>query len=793
MTPSGRRAAAALALLAGLLFAGRWTATLLADRWWLAAAAPEALPFFTRRALIGALLDLAATLLATAWWIANGRALVRAARALPGDTGGNPVVRRALRLPEAMGWVVVLGVALGLLFGLGASGWTDAALLALTDLRLGVPDPALGRDLGVYLSTLPFWLRVHAFATVLVLGALGTVGLGHLLAGTLTVSRGRVAISDAARRQLGVLMALLAVVIAGYQVLSPLQLAGGLPEPVDPAVVGLHEAAAFALIGVSLAVLALTLVWMARPRHVLTAGGWAALALALLLADWLLPSGQDWSASQERVADRRPFEAIAYGYRVAAEGTDPAAPDAVSALWTAALAGRALTGDTTPRLRAVPLGGEAATRPGWVAGRPDGADAVALLALADDTTALAGAPLYLTPEGSGPQPAGLARHPVPASYPGAPPLVTGAGAAGVERPNLPGRLVLAWAWQRTTLAAASWPRAGWLLDPLDRLRQVAPFALWGGLRAERNEGSLVWVADGFATAEVFPMTRRQQVLGRRVAYARAGFVGMVDPASGRVRIVLRGDADSLSVAWARIARPLVAPAPTGDFALDAPADLLGPHAAIWAADEAARLGRPAGELAVVRPATGQAGLVPAATVVDLPAERVVASLLGGRDGLVVRRSDSLELEAPDLLARRWQRFPQVQVLRDSIQARGGTLETTPVRVAATGRPSVLRAYQPMFAIGARGGVALMAVGTAEGNRVGAGRTLGEATASLTGEGSVATGPGPGESALLFEARRWLREADSAFRRGDLEAFARAFGALRGLLEGRPEPGGVVPK
>ena len=76
----------------------------------------------------------------------------------------------------------------------------------------------------------------------------------------------------------------------------------------------------------------------------------------------------------------------------------------------------------------------------------------------------------------------------------------------------------------------------------------------------------------------------------------------------------------------------------------------------------------------------------------------------------------------------------------------------------------------------------MLVTVARGDRIGAGRSLEEAWKNSRGEMADYLRMSD-EAAIVGEARRWLREADSAFKRGDLAAFGRAFAALKSVLEG----------
>ena len=137
-------------------------------------------------------------------------------------------------------------------------------------------------------------------------------------------------------------------------------------------------------------------------------------------------------------------------------------------------------------------------------------------------------------------------------------------------------------------------------------------------------------------------------------------------------------------------------------------------------------------------------------------------------------------EGPDVLTRRWGRFPYLQQMRDSVTATGSTFETGRVRYAAG--PDGLIAYQPSWGVDPRGRATLVLVTVARGDRIGAGRSLEEAWKNSRGEMADYLRLSD-EAAIVGEARRWLREADSAFKRGDLAAFGRAFAALKSVLEG----------
>lgn len=810
MTARGRRLAVAFAAPAVLLLAGRWLAAYLAGAWWAGALSPDALTEYTRRTLVGLGLDLAATGLATAWWAAHLTTVVRSARAVPGSApGGNPRVRALLAESWALGAAVAVAVALGLVTGVGTSEWTPAVRLALEGVTVGVPDPALGLDAGVYLAALPLWLRLHAFATVLVIGSFGLVLGCHLLAGSIRLRPGRPSILPAARRQMGLLLSVLALVLVVHQILIPYQLAAGLPSLVDPEVVRLYRSVSFVTAGVGLAVTGLSAIWAWRPIHSLLAGSWIALLLFVAGSFFLLPEGTPWPppASPTERAALVPLEAVAFGISVAEAESNlptgipvpslwqaeelPAGPDAGDAIRTRLprVAGLVRTGSDGPRPRSHPV--SAAIEPG-----PGGGGRL-LLAL-EDTAAALGQPVAWNPVRGTAGAWGGWAIPRAQAHPGQRGIVFPEGpGGGIRLGSLIRRAVLAWDRQALAVFGGGGDGAAnlvnWDLDPADRLRRVAGFADWIAPRPVFAGGRLVWVLDGVVSAETFPAARRVLWSGRQVGYARAGFIGVVEAETGSVRIALRDAADPLSQSWARAAGPLVGPAAQLDSvvlaAASPPGELLVMQAKLWAGDEAERLGRRAPEeLETGVPVPGGVPGTWAVPVFDTRAGRLLALLeaTGADRRLVVHRPDSVGLEVPAVLTRRWRRLPLLDRLTDSIVATGARLVEGEVRyqadLLAPPRPRLI-AYQPFWAVSPVGDARLVAVGVAVGNRIGAGRSWDAAVRSATGREATAIGPDDGEPGTLRAARRWLREADSAFRAGDLIHFGRAFAALREALLG----------
>lgn len=314
MSPRGPRLAAALTLLAVGLFAGRWLTGFLADRWWAASVSAEAGIALTSRTLTSLGLDALGVALALVWFGVNARALLRAVAELgPKERGGNAGFRAALQQPQAWFWTVVATVLLALLVGTGVSEWEPSLALAGSALRFGLADPALGIDAGWYVSRLPLYLRVQAFATVLLLAALASVGAVHVLTGATRIGRGRLAITDRARRHLGILLAFLAVLIGTSRVLAPYELAAGIPVPVVPGVVHLYQSAGMVMAGLAVAAAGVSVLWAVRPVHGLAAGTWLALSAALVGAEALLPADRPDPRDPVAAEALERFEAVSYG------------------------------------------------------------------------------------------------------------------------------------------------------------------------------------------------------------------------------------------------------------------------------------------------------------------------------------------------------------------------------------------------------------------------------------------------------------------------------------------------
>lgn len=792
MSPRARRLVAASVVVAALLVLGRALAQLLADRWWAAGVSPAAVLVLTRRALLTLGLDLAGVAIATLWFAVHVGACLRVVADVPErEPGGNPVLRALLTRPGARGAGWVAALALGVLTAGGTSEWSEAVTLAGASLHFGLPDIALGVDAGWFVTRLPLLLRVQAFATVLVLLGLGLVLGMYLLGGAIRFARGLI-ILPGARTHLGFMLALFACTIGTSQILAPYELAAGLPFPVAAGVVQLHRSVAFVMVGVCVAVAALSVIWSFRPMHSLAAGAWLALSAAVVGAYYLLPdTAADAGEADVREARGR-SEAVAYGLAASPGERDREHP--VPSLWDGDVAGGVTRADSgvIPRATRGHLPRARGRRPVWLALSAQG-DSVGAYVVADDTTSPGGAPLTwraggVLPE-AGVQP--MLRLGSQSVRPSAPRIAFGPG-SGVAPRRFVQRLFLAWALQSPAVFGAR-ERVAWRLDPAERVGALAPFATWENPRPWFDARGLHWILDGYATSEAMPAARRHTWRGHRVSYLRAGFVGVVNAETGATEIYLRPEPDPLSRAWAAASAPLIRGA--GEIpaavleALEYPAGLLRVQAALIAETRSQLIATDTGTIAVPgadrRPLSGGSPGRLVVPVVDRRTGRLDLLLEGNWDGHADRLLESIPdstmaPEAPDVLTRRWGRFPYLQQMRDSITATGSAFETGRVRYAAS--PEGLVAYQPSWGIDPRGGASLVLVTVARGDRIGAGRSLEEAWRNSRGEMADYLRLSD-EAAIVGEARRWLREADSAFKRGDLAAFGRAFAALKSVLEG----------
>jgi hypothetical protein len=808
MSRRGRRLTAAIAGLVALLFAGRWTATLLADRWWAAELSPAAARFITDWHLLRFTLDLSGCLVASAWFIGHLLLVYRAVGTVQVRRNvANLEFREALTPRALLTVVVVTGLLLGLLVGAGASGWWRDVALAWQGVSYGISDPLLGRDLGLFVAQLPIWRAAHGFLVLLVLLALTGVAALYMLVGAIRWIERRPAINHHARAHIGWLLAGLALALAWGYLLEPYELVAGSAELLDQSAWRASLLVSPLLAGIALAAGVLSAVWAARPRHALVVAAWIVLAGASMVGHWLLPSILDDStepAVATRALDR--LGRLAYGLEgledTRLEPFGPPAPPAVPSLWSSAALAQAFPGDSSHLLSVNPatLTPDRKRRPVWLVIRADSPGGVIASAVADHRVSPSGEPLFYRLGDSLPRPSPSSLldlrsdllRPDAADYR----LLQGAD-PGVAVDSWARRLLLAWALQSGELLGDLRPgaRVDWRLSPEERLGRLAPFADWAAPTARVIDGELVWLLDGYLAASSFPLTRRVAWRGRRVGSVRAAFLGVVNAESGAARVYLQPGADPVAITWSRMANGVVEPASAIPEAVlrsaPYPADLFRIQVqqlegAPWKAGSVSGArGQETSELPP--PQVGWARDTSGPLVVstfESPGERRLSAVLTGsrEDGRtrlrLVRLDSATTLPVPGVLENRWANFPSYDALSDSIRDDGGKLERGPLRVDVG--PGGAVAYQAYYALRPSGGMVLAWVSVAAQNRLGAGRTLKEAWSNLLGA-TVPAPPGSAQAGRLDEARRWMERADSALRTGDWSEFGRAWGSLRNIL------------
>ncbi len=776
------------ALVVVCLFAGRFTAELLADRWWAAQFSDEASRVVTRWHLWALGMGGVAVIFATAWFVLQMLIVIRAVGSVQilRDVGGlqfREVVRPGALKTFALG----AGVCLGIVTGISMAGEWPAVLLGIHGLTMGITDPLLQHDAGWYVARLPLWQLLHSFTLALALLALVTATVLYAVMGALRLDRRRPAINDHARRHLGALLALVALVIAWGFLLrtSGVVAQAGAPDPAA----GFHRNALVgpALAGTALMVAALSALWSGYGRHALLAAGWAVLGVATLVARTGVPLLLPENATSLPDSLRQTFEDSAFGLG-ARDGEAPATLGAAPLFERPDVRQLFGSGAQVVAISAARLPVANIPRPVWLALIEPEAGPPAIVAIAADTAGAGGSALAYRLQDSLAYPTlySLVKLGPAAVRPGAPDVAAVESARGVPVGGSLRRLMLSWATQSRLAFGA--PRIDWALHPMARLNRLAPFADWSGMRSSVQDGRVVWLADGYIASSNFPLTRPEPWLGGSARLLRAGFIGVIDAESGATRIFRRPDGGALAEAWADLSRGLVEPPgalPTGLLAAAGPASAL---ADVQAQILVQRLAA-AGGAELVRVGVAGAQLEESWTEDASPMlSQPVA--LGGADHLfavismtgtappAVTLLGTAPLGSPAALERMWGRFATFAPIQDSVLGDGAHLRAGSVHLWSS--PQGLAALEVTTAARPGARPAIVWVSVAVSDRLGAGRTFELAWQNLLGNSSPIA-PGQGGS-TLEEARRWMQIADEALRSGDWGAFGRAFEALRGVLQ-----------
>jgi uncharacterized membrane protein (UPF0182 family) len=561
VTRQGRRRlyliGAALVVVA--LVGGRWLAVETAERAWDRTFAGGDAVVQARD--LARMLRALVLVISVTWITGNLLIVYRAIGSvqMPRRLGDLEIVE-AISQRTLLGATVLLGVVIGTLFALGTGDWWRHAVLAAAPPHFGIADPKLGRDLGYYLSALPWMAVIQNRALILAIGALGIVTLLYAVIGTFRIRQGRIRASDYARAHVGFLLACLALVIAWGAALDPAEVIAGFHGSVDQAALAVRIPGARIIIAIAIVTAVISTVWTVRDRPTLIIAGWAALMVALMAGYFVIPGVVRTSAGGQGVAiaelarQRDSLERFAFGLSALDSGRPPAfssGEEAVRAipLWDAQ--------DVAAAVQVPPVA--VALRPP----RPNDTGAVWLIAPVPNAIA-SHAPVRLALE----MDSGLAITALPSRDgsvlfgPGAePPVITEDSTTGVPITGAWRRFAIAWTIQSWGLVRgdSSGRRLLWRRDVTDRLERLAPFARFGAPTPAMRDGSLWWVSWGYVSNATFPLVRPLSWQDDDVRYLRAGLVGAVRAATGETHLWLAPGYDSLTASWARRFEPLIEP------------------------------------------------------------------------------------------------------------------------------------------------------------------------------------------------------------------------------------------
>lgn len=803
MTPRTRRLVTGLALLVVSLYVGRWCVAFLSERWWAETmgAAPRAA--VTRWQLLGLALDGIAVVVASCWFAVQALLVARVVATVSVRRNvGDLQVREAL--PARYLWIagVCTGILLGLVTGAGARAWRGPVALAWQGVHYGVKDPILGEDLGVYVGQLPVWEVAHDFAVTLVLLGLAVTTLLYVSIGGIKRERRALNVHPDARRHLGGLLALFAVVIGVGYLIAPYQLAASADGSMGAMAAITRIRAAQVMAGVSVGVALLCLAWAARGRNSLLFAGWSVLLLGVVIEGIVIPVlGDQSSPPAVTSAEVRQLEGIGWGLHTSAINPGADTIPGPTAVWDESVLARWFESQGRTLLAATPaeVHAEHGPVPGWLIAVTSAADEqrLDLLSIAEGTIGSTGGPLFVRADRSSDSAQPIRSLADPRLRPDAKPwrfVPMGTTVGGPLR-----RLAIAWARQAGGILTDATSRAvDWHLDPAERAAAVMPMATWSPPTPALVDGRLLWVVQGLLPLRVAPQSTRRIWRGANVAGVVPAFVATLDAVSGTMQVYLDPSADSLARSWERFAPGIVAPAASMPEAIRA--DL--PYPTAWLASQLSVLEGPAWGLGrrpggIVADGPAQTPMVVWTTrttsgrvaVFEDPTRQVIsavvtASRINGVAHLAIDRLEHVAIANGRELEREWSQDLTLSHLRDSAHAASDTFLVPPVRWRASALG--LTAWQPLFTVPVKGAPSLLGLGGAVGERVVAMRFPSELTARLQGDGGAAGPLGPSDNQRLTSAQAWLRQADSALARHDLTAFGRAFEELRKALQ-RPAP------
>ncbi len=549
-------------LLVALLVGGRWLAVETAERAWDRTFAGGAAVIEARD--LSRLLQALVLVVAVTWITGNLLIVYRQIGSvqMPRRLGNLEIVE-AVPQRALLGVTVLVGIVFGSLFALSTDDWWRHAVLAASPPHFGIADATeLGRDVGYYVSVLPWLAVLQNRALILVLGAVAIVGSLYAAIGSLSIHGGRVRASDYARTHVGVLLACLSLAVAWGAHLDRAEVIGGLQGAVDHAALTVRGPGSAIVVGVAVITAVISIAWAWRDRPRLIIAGWSALLISLAAAYFVIPgvvraSGAPVSAELAR--RRMNLERVAFGLSELDDRAPPAffsGEAAVRALplWDAAHVGRVVGAPAHAVALRPPRPAPDDDRPAWLVA-PTAASAPVRLALETDS----GLTLTVLPTADASLLFGPGVQGAVVIAPDSTPVLR---AAGVSITGAWRRFAIAWTIQSWDLVRGeSHGRVLlWRREVTDRLERLAPFARFGDPSPVLRDGALWWVSWGHVFHEAFPLVRPLAWRDGDVRYLRAGLVGAVHAGTGETHLWLAPGYDSLTASWARRFEPLIEPA-----------------------------------------------------------------------------------------------------------------------------------------------------------------------------------------------------------------------------------------
>jgi uncharacterized membrane protein (UPF0182 family) len=828
-----RWALLAVLAVALLLLAGRILAGVYVDYRWYEALGASSL--WSTQAFLTALLDLASGGAAALFVFANLYAVRHSVVSivLPRRVG-NVEIGQEVPGSYLVGAAAAIAIVAGTLLTLPDRSWMSLAL-SRHGIPFGETDPYFEADLGFFVYWLPLENALHLWALITLLVAAALVIFLYALTPSMRWQRGSLYVSNWVRRHLVVLGSILLLIIAwgdrlgAYRVLIHGSGASGAFTFSD------HHAAIpvsvwLSILTVGIAFVVLIFGWNGQLRV-----AFVSLTILLVLSLALrqlgpvvarrasglqnvemreAPYGQlraDYSRrayAVDRIVDRGRDTADGESVRFAAPG------DAIGAVavWDAQALERAVgASQSSPGVtRGVGLAPTPPALEGVVLSEHPRVDAASgklderrstwlathVLAAATDDQGL---PIVLprTPGGSDVEPDTLPTVLIYDSVPGY--TVVTDPSAQVAAPSLASgfsRFAHAWGLQNFRLLSSDLAptRVVSRRGVRERVEELVPFFVQGtSVRPVVAADSLYWIVDLSAASEYYPLSEHYLLGAHDYSYLHYAAVATVNAHTGVVSILPEGVPGPIVSSWLRLFPSMFASSAT------LPAQLLAaiPPATDGARAQAEMLARFGGR--------GQAqpmGRLPwndgadsvlrrgAEPLYQLPRGTRVWSqaVLDSTDriaGLVLRTAGQYgvtEWLPIDSGGTRWNTLLEQlhQVIDSSLTLPPNTqMVRGPVRAVPIGNSVVL--VQPAYRWKNDGAPTLARVAVARDGAATAGATLAGALGVTEQEPAGAAGAPAGGGDFRMRVRRLYEQMREALRRGDWEAFGRAYDALGRLI------------